>query len=354
MSPAEKISKMIENLNVGASEQLDDRVHKTIDAALAQPKDKQSAARQPNIWRLAMNNRMVKLAAAAVVVIAATIGISMYMNQSTPFTPLAELTGPTSCLLPDGSEVKLAADARIRLYDSAEKRGFKHLAGKIVVDVQKGNGEFVVATPHGNATAMGTAFEMDLIDEFAVDTKEKIELLSLKVSEGAVEMSNAKGKVLVPENQEATMAKDSAPYNAASDDAIPARARQRIAAMVKAFEKGDAKAWTANFNFQAVLDLAQDRIEDSAAHPWFGQMAPGDVERLKKVMAQFSSVEEVRKMFLGTVNISGPGRVLIRSAKLNEAGNVVEAVCVITRGAGKVQIHPKWTKFDGDWWQTDD
>jgi len=354
MSPAENIRKMVKQLHVGAGEQLDERVHKTIDAALTEPKDKQTADRQPKVWRLVMNNKMVKLAAAAVVVIAATIGISTLISQPSGFDPGAELAGPATWKLPDGSSVTLAADAKIRLYDSADKRGFEHLAGQIVVDVEKGNGEFVVATPHGNATALGTVFEMDLIDEVTVDTREKIEMLSLKVTEGTVEVSNGQGKVLVPENQQATMAKGSAPYSASSDDTIPARAGERIAAMVKAFEKGDAAAWAANFNVQAVFDLAQGKIADPAAHPWFSQMDAGDVQNLKNGLAKFADIDQVRKMFLGTINISGPGEVLIRSTKINEAGNIVEAVCVVTRDNGKVQIHPKWTNFDGDWWQTDD
>ena len=355
MSPAEKISRMVKKLHVGASGELDERVQDSLSQALAEYENTQPAANvQSNVWRIIMENKMVKLAAAAVIVIGAFIGINMLTSSEAPFVAGAEFSGPTTCKLADGSKVALAEGARIKLYDSADKRGFAHLAGEIVVDVEKGNGEFVVTTPYGKATALGTVFEMNLIDEITSNTKEKVEMLALKVTEGTVAVSNEHGKVLAQENHEVTMSKDTAPYDAAQDEAIPARVRQRIAAMKKAFQTGDAAAWAASFNLQAVLDLAQGKIADPSTHPWFSQMTPGDVDNLKKGMADVSGLEELRQRMLGAINITEPVKVLVRSAKISADGKVVEAVCITGKGGTTIRTNPKWTYFDGDWWQTDD
>jgi ferric-dicitrate binding protein FerR (iron transport regulator) len=354
MSPAEKIEKMVRKLHAGASEDLDARVHQQIAEALAENEVEHTAGQRPQIWSIIMDNKMVKLAAAAAIVIGAFVGIKMLIGSDEQFVAGAEFAGPKICRLADGSNVRLADGAKIRLYDSANKRGFNHLAGQIAVDVEKGNGEFVVSTPYGEATAMGTVFEMNLIDEVAANTREKVEMLALKVTEGTVAVSNEHGKVLVGENNEVTMAKDSAPYSATQDDAIPARVRERIAAMKKAYETRDAAAWAANFNVQAVLDLAQGKIADPSAHPWFSRMDADDVENLKKGMADVTSLDELRQRLVGSVNLGEPTEVLVRSVKISADGKVVEAVCIL-RGPGRtVQTSPKWTYFDGDWWQIDD
>jgi len=176
----------------------------------------------------------------------------------------------------------------------------------------------------------------------------------VKLAAAAVVVIAATIAVSMMTNQQATMAKSSIPSDAAWSNGIPARVSERIASMVEALEKGDVKAWAANYNFQPVFDLAQGKIEDPAAHPWFSQMDPGDVQNLRNGLAKFSSLEQVKEAFLGSVNIKGTAQVLVESAKINEAGNVVEAVCIVNRSNGKTKIFPKWTNYDGDWWQTDD
>jgi len=48
------------------------------------------------------------------------------------------------------------------------------------------------------------------------------------------------------------------------------------------------------------------------------------------------------------------GKVLVRSAKLSPDGKIVEAVCITGKGGTTIRTNPRWTHFDGDWWQTDD
>jgi len=83
-------------------------------------------------------------------------------------------------------------------------------------------------------------------------------------------------------------------------------------------------------------------------------MDPGDVENLKKGMADVTGLDELRQRMLGGVNIKAPVDVLVRSAKARDDGKVVEAVCVTGRDGRRIQTSPRWTYFDGDWWQTDD
>lgn len=176
----------------------------------------------------------------------------------------------------------------------------------------------------------------------------------VKLAVAAVILIAATIAVSMMTNQQATMANSAAPSDAAWSNGIPARVTERIASMVEAFENGDAKAWASNYNFQPVFDLAQGKIADPAAHPWFSQMDPGDVQNLKNVLAKFSTIEQVKEAFVESVNMRGKAEVLVESAKLNEAGNVVEAVCLVKRSGGTTRIQPKWTNFDGDWYQTDD
>ncbi len=82
MSPAEKISRMVKKLHVGASEELDERVHDSLSRSLAEYENTQPAANeQPNIWRIIMKNRMVKLAAAAAIIVAVYLGALQFGVQ---------------------------------------------------------------------------------------------------------------------------------------------------------------------------------------------------------------------------------------------------------------------------------
>lgn len=73
----EKINQMIKKLNVTTSAELDIRVHDEIEKALAQSKSTTSTAGQSNIWRIIMNKRMTKLAAAAVIIIGVLVGLNI-------------------------------------------------------------------------------------------------------------------------------------------------------------------------------------------------------------------------------------------------------------------------------------
>jgi hypothetical protein len=73
MRPADNINELIRKLKLKASTDLDRRVHDDISMALAETDKTKSAVTQPNIWRTIMKSRTSKLAAAAVIIIAALI-----------------------------------------------------------------------------------------------------------------------------------------------------------------------------------------------------------------------------------------------------------------------------------------
>ncbi len=70
MRPADEINESIRKLHVKASADLDKRVHDEISRAQAE-----SARVEPNIWRIIMKSKTMRFAAAAMIVVAALIGI---------------------------------------------------------------------------------------------------------------------------------------------------------------------------------------------------------------------------------------------------------------------------------------
>ncbi|MHC4426332.1 MAG: hypothetical protein ACYSYV_09565 [Planctomycetota bacterium] len=73
MRPADNMNELVKKLQLKASAELDKRVHDDISMALAESDKTKSAVTQPNIWRTIMKSRTSKLAAAAVIIIAALI-----------------------------------------------------------------------------------------------------------------------------------------------------------------------------------------------------------------------------------------------------------------------------------------
>ncbi|MFC1763162.1 hypothetical protein ACFL6U_13925 [Planctomycetota bacterium] len=68
------IHKTMKKWQRQASSELDERVHSGIDTALAEAKQKQSVPTEPQRWRIIMKSSLIKFAAAAIVVVAITLG----------------------------------------------------------------------------------------------------------------------------------------------------------------------------------------------------------------------------------------------------------------------------------------
>jgi len=323
--------------------------------------------RQPlRIRRIIMNATFVKLAAAAVIAVAAIVGIAKFTHNPADNVPRSSrvsvifvqetVTGPATRAFPDGSIVKLAEGASIRTLarEDAEagKRGFEHLAGRIEVTVAKGKGEFIVTSPYGDVKALGTQFTMDLLDGVADNTKQPVKMLSVEVTEGVIEVRNAKGVQTLKPTQSAMVAADAAPYDFNQDAALPEGLRQRIAAMAKAFETGDKAAWAANYNMNYLYKLGKGQ---TAYDPnLFGGSAE-DAERIKQAVAGVNSVDEMKQLFLGSINITQPVEIYVRSVELRKDGKHAKAECIQRKsGNHMVTTWPQWHDFDGGWWQIDD
>jgi hypothetical protein len=306
--------------------------------------------RSPVITRIAMNGLLVKLAAAAAIIIAGIVGITQ-LNQRESMEQATILSGPMNHTFADGSVVALTDGARIRTYGQAGRRGFEHLAGAIDVTVAKGKGEFIVTTAYGDVKALGTPFTMDLVDGVA-DTGQQVQLLAVEVSEGKVEVRNAKGATTLKARQDAIVGKDTAPYDFRQDQTLPARLKERIGAMVAAFAAGDRVAWAANFNFDYLFKLAKGQVQYDPLR--FGGNEE-DAKRLGEMAANITSPEEMSKAFLGAINIGGPTTVYVRQVTLSADGAHAKAECVTRKtDRGMTIIWPQWHHFDNDWWQIDD
>ena len=304
--------------------------------------------------RLIMTSTIVKLAAAAVVVVAAAIAVQQWITPDTTNTGIGGRTagliaGPTTFALADGSSVKLADGAQIRV-DSAGKRGFEHVAGQIDVSVTKGKGEFIVTSPYGQVKALGTQFTMNVMDEVAANTKERVQLLAVKVTEGSVEVRSPKGTTTLAANQDIIVAINAPPYDFNKDQKLPKELRTRIQSMIDALKAKDGAAWVANYNLPYLYKLAKGQVAyDSNL---FGGTAE-DAQNFQKGLGNVTSPEELGKIVASSLNSNG-GEIYITSITMNEAGDHASARCVSKNGNRTVVLGPQWHHFDGGWWQVDD
>ncbi len=315
--------------------------------------------RPPVIRRMIMNATLVKLAAAAVIAIAAIVGITKFTRNppdkvysSVRVDARKTVVGPTTHTLADGSSVKLAEGARILVPATLDRRGFRHVAGRIEVTVAKGHGEFVVETLYGRVRALGTQFTMNLLDGVAENTQRAVRILNVEVTEGTVEIDNSRGPMTLKPGQSAVVASGRAPYGFKQDPVLPEGLRHRIAMMIKAYEAGDRAAWAANFNMDYIYKLAKG---EAAYDPnLFGGSAE-DAERIKQAVASVSSPEELRQLFLRTINITEPVEVYVRSVEVSKDGKHAVAKCIQRKSSNHMVItYPQWHNFDGGWWQVDD
>ncbi len=304
--------------------------------------------------RMIMTSTITKLAAAAVIAIAAITGI--YQLNDTNKIDTTEIhnamTGPQTFKLADGSEVTLAKGAQIRINNASGTRGFEHIAGVVDVSVVKGLGEFIVTTPYGDVKALGTEFTLDMVDGVTADTKEHVQLLAVEVTEGSVEVSNAKGASILKEQQKLVVEKDQAPYNVSQDSEVPARLKERMTALVDAIKAGDAKAYSANYNFNYLYKLVKGEVEyDSNL---FGGTEE-DAKRLQQNLGNIESPKALSDAFVQSVNIKGPTKVYLRDIEISEDGKHAKARLLLGNNVNSMRgTFPQWHYFDNDWWQVDD
>jgi hypothetical protein len=90
MRPADHINQMIKKLHIKASADLDQRIYDNISSAPAKSKEDTSAVLQPSLWRIIMKNPMLKIAAAAAIIIAVFIGINQFDDSGVAWAQVVE------------------------------------------------------------------------------------------------------------------------------------------------------------------------------------------------------------------------------------------------------------------------
>jgi hypothetical protein len=96
MENSENIERLIKafctdkNSSARTTEQLDEKILNAALSAREEYKRTQSAQTQPKTWRIAMNSKVTKLATAAVITLAAIIGISQITGGSVTFAQVIE------------------------------------------------------------------------------------------------------------------------------------------------------------------------------------------------------------------------------------------------------------------------
>jgi len=80
--PAEEVYELMHRLRATPRPEYDERVHGEIGKALAELKSTPMAVPQPSIWRIIMKSRITRLAAAALVVVAALLAVTFFHQTS--------------------------------------------------------------------------------------------------------------------------------------------------------------------------------------------------------------------------------------------------------------------------------
>jgi len=90
MRPAEDIDKLIKKLRYKASVETHDRVLGNVMRALDESEKQKTGAAAPDIWRTIMKSPITKLAAAAIIIIAVSIGLNQIISSTPAFAEVIQ------------------------------------------------------------------------------------------------------------------------------------------------------------------------------------------------------------------------------------------------------------------------
>ena len=91
MSSAEKVRKLFAKSRVTVNSKIDDRIISDTLTAFSKSSETKLISAEPNMWRTALNSRIAKLSAAAVIVVLVSLGVFL-MNKSLPSAYALEQT----------------------------------------------------------------------------------------------------------------------------------------------------------------------------------------------------------------------------------------------------------------------
>ena len=95
MTAAENIEKLVKKLRYRSSDERRKRIYDNVTAVLDNKQKTKPAPTTPNIWRIIVDSRTTKIAAAAVIIIAALIGINHFGGSIDMATPaFADIVRP--------------------------------------------------------------------------------------------------------------------------------------------------------------------------------------------------------------------------------------------------------------------
>jgi len=77
MRPAENIENLIKNINIDTNAKIDEEVLGEVVEAFEKSKAKNTSATEQNIWRIIMKSKITKIAAAAVIIVAVILGLTI-------------------------------------------------------------------------------------------------------------------------------------------------------------------------------------------------------------------------------------------------------------------------------------
>ena len=84
MKPAENIKRLIKNARIKTNPMVNEAVFKDLINELDKSESIPLTVTQLNVWRIIMKKRITKLAAAAVVIIAVVLSITLLDKSTTP------------------------------------------------------------------------------------------------------------------------------------------------------------------------------------------------------------------------------------------------------------------------------
>jgi outer membrane lipoprotein-sorting protein len=90
MRPSEDMDKLIKNLRYKASTETHDRILGNVMKALDESERQRTGAGAPDIWRKIMKSPITKLAAAAIIIIAASIGLNQIISTTPAFAEIIQ------------------------------------------------------------------------------------------------------------------------------------------------------------------------------------------------------------------------------------------------------------------------
>lgn len=92
MRPADNIKKLIQNASIKTNPKVNKAVLDSLLDELDKSKEKDSAILQPNVWRIIMKSQITKFAAAAVIIIAVVLTVSIFHKTIPTASAAAVLT----------------------------------------------------------------------------------------------------------------------------------------------------------------------------------------------------------------------------------------------------------------------